>query len=594
MTSASTQPETHASRIRRAILLIALPVALHLACARPVEPVFGGDSNRHVVISIFFRDLLTDTITTGRLSNPKDYAERYYEQYPALGLLVWPPLFHGVCGVAMLVFGTSAEVARWLVVLSFVVSCWYVYRLTRRVLDDDLASAVTILYSIAPLIFDYSRDVMLEMPTLALVMVSVDQFDLWLRGTRRRHLYFAAISAALAALTRFDAAVLIPFYLGMFLLRGGWGRLWSRHVLIASAVAIVLVGPVYLVIAKEMGHLHVRQAAESVGGSEDGTANAFLASKNLWYYPVAIVEQSGWPATVLCVLGFVLSLRRNQRLVNSTFIALTVATYVTFSPLAELRARHAIYWMPSVAFFAVLGLEAIRGFVRGAFSGERRNISAPKVIEVTQRAGALPLAVGAYAILFASTAFGAMSLPTYRVEGHGSAAAQILEQTSPGDRIFFDGWWDGNFTYHMRHLDPSRSRSVIRGDKLPYDIVCVPSTDFQQYVKNDREIVARFIEANPGFMVLQNPQFFQTIEVAQELRDLVKNHPEIFEPVNQIPVKSPSHICRSFLSTCCDLIRRPLSYGFDRPRNLRSQRQAAERQHSVFVSLLSATLLFQI
>ena len=155
-----------------------------------------------------------------------------------------------------------------------------------------------------------------------------------------------------------------------------------------------------------------------------------------------------------------------------------------------------------------------------------------------RRADALPLAIGTYAILFASTAFGAMSLPTYRVEGYGSAAAQILEQTSPGDSVFFDGWWDGNFTYHMRHLDPSRSRSVIRGDKLLYDFVCVPSTDFQKHVENDREIVAKFIEANPKFVVLENPQFFQTIEVAQELRDLVKNHPDIFEPVNQIPVKS--------------------------------------------------------
>ena len=367
MIPSSTQPETYASRIRRAILLIALPVALHLVCARPVEPVFGGDSNRHVVTSIFFRDLLTDTITTGHLSNPKDYAERYYEQYPALGLLVWPPLFHGVCGVAMLIFGTSAEVARWLVLLSFIVSCWCVYRMACRILDDDLAAAVMILYSIAPLVFDYSRDVMLEMPALALVMVSVDQFDLWLRGTRRRHLYFAAISASLAALTRFDAAVLIPFYLTMFLLRGGWGKLWSRHALIASAIAIVLVGPVYLVIAKEMGHLHVRQAAQSVGGSEDGTANAFLATKNLWYYPVAIVEQSGWLAAILCVIGFALSLRQSHRLENSTFIALMAATYVTFSPLAELRARHAIYWMPSVAFFAVCGLEAILGFLRRGY-----------------------------------------------------------------------------------------------------------------------------------------------------------------------------------------------------------------------------------
>lgn len=538
MTSASKQTEPHASRIRRAILLIALPVALHLVCARPMEPVFGGDSNRHVVTSIFFRDLLTDTITTGHLSNPKDYAERYYEQYPALGLLVWPPLFHGVCGVAMLIFGTSADVARWLVLLSFIVSCWCVYRMARRIFDDDRASAVMILYSIAPLIFDYSRDVMLEMPALALVMVSVDQFDLWLRGTRRHHLYIAAISAAMAALTRFDAAVLIPFYLTMFLLRGGWERLWSRHVLIASAIAIVLVGPVYLVIAKEMGHLHVRQAAESVGGSEDGTSNAFLATKNLWYYPLAIVEQSGWPAAVLCIIGFALSLRQSHRLQNSVFVALMAATYVTFSPLAELRARHAIYWMPSVAFFAVCGLEAILGFLRRTFSGERQGVSDPSAPGIAPRADALPLAVSTYAMLFASTAFGAMSLPTYRVEGYSSAAAQILEQTSPGDSVFFDGWWDGNFTYHMRHLDSSRSRSVIRGDKLLYDFVCVPTTDFQKHVENDREIVAKFIEANPKFVVLENPQFFQTIEIAQELRDLVKNHPDIFEPVNQIPVQS--------------------------------------------------------
>jgi len=554
MNSLPEQPEPRFNRIRRALLLVALPIVLHLVCTRPVEPVFGGDSNRHVVTSIFFRDYLSDTITTGHLSNPKDYAERYYEQYPALGLLVWPPLFHGVCGAAMMIFGTSVEVARGLVLLSFVVSCWCVYRMAERVVDKDRAAAVTILYSIAPLIFDYSRDVMLEMPALALVMVSVDQFDLWLRGTRRRHLYIAAISAALAALTRFDAAVLLPFYLGMFVLQGGWTKLFNRHVVIASVVAMVLVGPVYLVILKETGDLHVRQAAESVGGSEDGTANAFLAAKNLWYYPKALVEQSGWPVAILCGLGFVTSLGRERRLQSSVFVALMVATYVTFSPLAELRARHAIYWMPSVAFFAVSGLEVILKWCSirsGTRQASRPNYVAMLALESRggfryiddwkndgRWAHALPLAVGAYAFLFAAAAHGSMSLTTYRVEGYSNAAELVLKSSSPGDKIFFDGWWDGNFTYHIRHLDPTRSRSVLRGDKLLYDFLCVPSTDFQQYVENDREIVAKFVEASPKFVVLENPQFFETIEVAQQLRDLVKTHPEIFEPVDQVPVSS--------------------------------------------------------
>lgn len=474
------QPEPRFNRIRRALLLVALPVVLHLVCTRPVEPVFGGDSNRHVVTSIFFRDYLTDTITSGQLSNPKDYAEHYYEQYPALGLLVWPPLFHGVCGVAMMIFGTSAEVARMVVLLSFIVSCWCMYRMAGRVIDKDRAAAVTILYSIAPLIFDYSRDVMLEMPTLALVMISVDQFDLWLRNGRHHSLYVAAISAALAALTRFDAAVLLPFYLIMFLLQGGWLKLFSRHVVIASVVAMVLVGPVYLVILKETGDLHVRQAAESVGGSEDGTANGFLAAKNFWYYPASLVEQSCWTVAVLCGLGFLASWSRERRRQNAVFLALMVATYVTFSPLA----------------------------------------------------------VAAYAFLFAAAAHGSMLLTTYRVEGYSAAAETVLKSSTPGDKIFFDGWWDGNFTYHIRHLDPSRSRSVLRGDKLLYDFLCVPSTDFQQYVENDREIVEKFIEANPQFVVLENPQFFETIAVAEQLRELVKAHPEIFELIDQVPVSS--------------------------------------------------------
>jgi len=522
MSDRITQSPSLHHRLRRAMLLIALPVVLHLICVRPVEPVFGGDSNRHVMTSIFFRDFITD----GEYTDPKGYAEHYFEQYPALGLLVWPPLFHGVCGVLMLIFGTSADVARWLVLLSFVVSCLCVYRIARRVVDDDRASAVMILYSISPLIFDFSRDIMLEMPTLALVLVSADQFDLWLRGTSQRSLYIASISAALAALTRFDAAVLLPFYLAMFVLRGGWSKLLTRHALIASAIALCLVSPVYLLIAKEMGHLHLRQAVESVGGSSDGTRNAFLAVRNLWFYPAAIVEQAGWPTAILFIVGLLTSLHPSHRQQRSVFLALLIATYVTFSPLAELRARHAIYWMPSIAFFAICGLESAVGILRRV----------PRLQINT--ANPRRLAALAYSLLFASTAAASMTLPTYRIEGYRTAAEYVLRHSSPGDRVFFDGWWDGNFTYHMRHLDPTRSRTVLRGDRLLYDFVCVPATDFQKYVENDRDIITKLLEADPKFIVLEDPQFYQTIAVAQQLRDLVKAQPEIFELKEVIAVKS--------------------------------------------------------
>ena len=530
--------------------MMALPAAIHLLCVRPAEPVFGGDSNRHVVTSIFFRDFISD----GQFTDPKGYAERYFEQYPALGLLVWPPLFHGVCGVAMLAFGTSATVARILVLLSFAVSCRCVYRMARRVLDPDRAAAVMIVYSVLPIIYDYTRDVMLEIPTLALIMLSVDQFDLWLRSESRRSLYGAAVAAALAALTRFDAALLPPFYLVMFVLHGRWKQLCSRHVLFAATLAACMVGPVYLVIARETGHLHIRQAAESVGGSEDGSANAFFAVKNVWYYPSALVEQSGWPVAVLCVLGLLSSLRRETRLQRSVFLALMLATYLTFSPLAELRPRHAIYWMPAVAFFAVCGLDLILSLFKGkAKNGDWRFAETsfrtnPRSGEflgpvlcgqvVKGNSSQITIAAVGYTLLFVSAAGASLSLPAYRVEGYRAAAEYVLGHTSPGDRVFFDGWWDGNFTYHMRHLDPTRSRSVIRGDRLLYEFVCVPATDFQLHAENDRDMLKMILDARPTLVVLENPQFFQTFEAAQKLRDLIQAHPEIFEPVDQIPVQS--------------------------------------------------------
>jgi hypothetical protein len=182
--------------------------------------------------------------------------------------------------------------------------------------------------------------------------------------------------------------------------------------------------------------------------------------------------------------------------------------------------------MPSVAFFAVCAMESVLA------AWTRLRESQPDHHSSIRRASA------AYALLFASTAMGSMQLPTYRVEGYCRAAEYVLKETSSGDRIFFDGWWDGNFTYHMRHLDPTRSRTVIRGDQLLYDFVCVPATDFQTHVESDREIVNKLLAADPKFVVLEDPQFFQTIHVAQQLRDLVRAQPEIFEMMERVPVKS--------------------------------------------------------
>src|SRR5437773_8850256 len=83
--------------------LVAVLAVAHLCVYRSSEPYFSNDETRHVMTGVFFRDALADHAWI----SPRSYAVRYYLQYPALGLLVWPPFFHSVEGVAMLAFGTS-------------------------------------------------------------------------------------------------------------------------------------------------------------------------------------------------------------------------------------------------------------------------------------------------------------------------------------------------------------------------------------------------------------------------------------------------------------------------------------------------------
>ncbi len=517
-----------------------LTVALHGVVIQPDEPVFGGDSNRHVMTGVFFRDLLID----GDLTHPKQYAERYFEQYPALGLLIWPPLFHGITGVAMTLFGTSVVVPRLIVLAFYLVAVILLYRLLRRRCDARFSQLVVMVFALSPLVFEYSRHVMLEMPTLALCLLSVQQFDVWMCDNRHRSLYLAALAAAGAALTRFDAVVLLPAYLLILILHrppgdhvGGTARLpgsigtriqqtcarlFQRHVIAATLLAIAVVAPPYAIILREVGDLHLRQAAESVGlAEEEGDQIGFLSPRNFLYYPSCLPEQASWPATAFLVIGMCVALRRPVRHNAGVFWALLVSTYLVFTPLAELRSRHAIYWLPAVAFFAVVGADTVARWL------QRRTVLRFRRLSV----------IAVYGLLIGGPVIASYSLPDHRVTGYRQAAEFVLQRTPPDARVFFDGWWDGNFTYHVRSLDESRSRHVVRGDRLLYDFTCVPDTDFRQFVETNEEILTTLTEAKLAYVVLEQPQFFYKVEIAERLRDVVAEHPEVFELVESIPVQ---------------------------------------------------------
>src|SRR5258708_7475667 len=144
---------------RRTLLILVavlLPlIGAHVVFAAHTEPFYNNDETRHVMTGVFFRDFYLDLPVT----HPKDYTVHYYLQYPALGLLVWPPLFYAVEGAFMLLFGTSFLVARVLLGLFALLACVYLFLLALRTHDLFTAAVATLLFGFAPLVFVFSRQV---------------------------------------------------------------------------------------------------------------------------------------------------------------------------------------------------------------------------------------------------------------------------------------------------------------------------------------------------------------------------------------------------------------------------------------------------
>ena len=519
--------------LRRMTLFAVVPilvlVALQLATFQFSEPIFFGDENRHVMTSIFFRDLLADR----PLTDLRGYAENYYVQYPALGLLIWPPLFHALTGGVMLVAGTSSMVATLMVGLSAVIACVYLFRLTARTHDEVTASMAVLLFGVCPLIFDFSRHVMLEMPTLMWGLIATFHFVRFLDETRRCDVYIAAVASACAALTRFDAVYLLPMFGILLTARGQWRLLKRLDVWGAVAVALLLVLPYYGLVALEVGGLHVRQASESVVPREHGdqTLSGFL------YYFYFVPKQVGWFVTVAALIGLMRMCSTSARRRSWPYLAMLLATYVTFAPLAEVHFRHSIYWVPGIVVLAIEGLR------KGVGSLFQVGVAPPiNVLELSRRwsfgrpeKDSRPLTVALLLVIATGATTVAKERPTIR--GYEEAAGYVLEHSTKSKFCLFDGWWDGNFTYHVRHLDPQRRLSVLRGDKLFYGFICVPETDYTEYAATEREMLNVIDRQAPEFVVVEEPQIMTHIPAAERLRGLLREHPERFQLEKTIPVR---------------------------------------------------------
>lgn len=482
-------------------VLLAL-VGLHALTARDSEPFFNNDETRHTMTGVFVADALRDL----PLSDPKGYAIRYYCQYPGVGIITWPPLFYVVEGAAMLAFGPHFLVGRACVAAFAVLALVYVYRFARVQLSHGLSLLAVALVGLTPAVFVYTQRVMLEVPTFAVLLVSVTHFEKYLTGRRGRDAILACLFAAFAALTRFDGVLLAVYFALRLLMTRNLGLLLKRPVIAGALLAVLLAAPYYLLTWKLY--------SSGLSGGTHPESNALGTLNVVAYYLLTLPNQAGWGLAVVAPLGLLVCLARFRRESGPAF-ALLAAVYLFFTPLAELEWRHAIYWLPAVAVLAC------------------------RLVQVVFERCGRSAGVAFVLLLLAAGVFEAQRQAFRFVFGYEGAARWVLANRTTDRPVLIDGELPAAFIYQVRKNDPARGLWVLRGDKLLYAMFSDPNSRYTQYANTEAEVLDRLERADPEFVVLEDPSpDFHTVPGAELLRAALKKHPERYAVAETFPLRT--------------------------------------------------------
>ncbi|MBW4027402.1 glycosyltransferase family 39 protein [Acidipila rosea] len=408
--------------------------------------VDGLDSAHHLMDGYFFYDLFHDRPTT----HLEQYVFNYYKQYPALGFVFWPPLFPFILGIFCLGGGAHVLTARVCLLFfgALFGSCFYLT--LRRYFSPPLALAAACSALAVPGISWSLNQVMLELPTLAMICVAILAYQEFVDklATPSSAVRAALCGAAFAAVVYTKQPgyfIYGAFLFDFLLLHRRYLRKPETWMLVASTALFCI--PLLLFTLK-FGHADLAQSVGSntqliLGSQWHGIPRWSLAA---WtYYPRLAPSSLNLVVVGLSLCALLLGIAKRRFLVaNALWFGWFLLAYVTFSYYDNRLPRHSTFWWPAWVALAAAALQ---------FFSSRLPKSA---------AAALPLLL-------------LLPLPYDLAKTYHRNYTDFLDERPPVNQMF-SGGSPGNvllfgkdkqvFISLIREDDIERRVHVIRGDDL--------------------------------------------------------------------------------------------------------------------------------
>jgi hypothetical protein len=463
------------------------------------------DESRHAMNGVFFLDLWQDMPWRA----PYEYALQYFAQYPALALNWYPPFFPVVESLFFAVFGIT-EFGGRLTVLAFAllgVTAWYVW--ARPIWGRETAILSCLLYLSAPGVLDWTRSVMLEVPAIAMIIVSVLAFDRYLNQPTLSRAAIAGLMLGCTLLLKQTTVFILPALLAYALWIGRGRLLWRKEAVLAYLI-VGMVAALLMLHALKFGSVPVSSLVDQFGSNSSQLFNA--RRWGFFWFSLWPVCELPLFAAIFIGLAFRLFTKGTPQdaLIFFWLAASYLFTTIVIGSGEGNVPRYTMYALPPLALLACMPLS-------------------PAVMENANIRGV------AFVLLAALAGWNVYTASTRQhtfVVGYEQAAEFVARQENTG-LIMFGGKHDGNFIFHLRALDPEKNKAVLRADKILVSMAVHKSFGTVSYVKSVEDVVALIDRFGIGTIVIESrdvvdlPEFKLLAEAMEDPR---------FQMIKEIPV----------------------------------------------------------
>lgn len=442
---------------RREIAILALVLvstALVLGKDITVGGLRHGDSAAHAMDGV----LIHDWIASGpaNWTEPMAFAKAQYAHYPTLGIgRHYPPGFAIVEAGFFAILGISPVSARLCVLFFGLVAAAGIYVYVRPLHGRTAAAFAALALVAMPATTHWGRQIMLELPTMAVLTWAAVAFRRYLDRPTIGRLAIALFIALTAVVFKQPGVFLVSAISLTVLLVGITKAIPVRH---GALTLVIAVAAVVGVAASLDGH-----------GGQLLSGDATFADRWSWaamsFYLNQVPRGVGPWFLAAAIVGALASARQLGR--HGLFLLAWFVTCYVMLSVADYKNARFLY-LGLFPFAVAAGLGAAHGLAQ---------VRSTSLRQATAIAG------------WAMCCVLATAKPVEHRPDYGTVVADHRDQIL-GHVVMFSGLRDGDFVFAVRQHLPWRSAVVIRGSKLLYTCNGRADLDFVSHVSSASDVGA--------------------------------------------------------------------------------------------------------